>query len=184
MSNDNPNPNDPLSFVRSMWGNMGFSLPGMVAPTFDVDELEKRIKDLKAVEGWLKMNLSMLQATIQGLEVQAATLNAMKTMGTMATNAAQQAAQNASQAADQSGAPATPPPGLDPAAMGMGPETTGALSQAAMWPWQIMQQMQEQMQEQLQRQAESTKAPAAKASATKAAAKKTSAPKRPRKPAA
>ena len=31
---------DPLNFMRNMWGNMGFSLPGMVAPTFDVDELD------------------------------------------------------------------------------------------------------------------------------------------------
>ena len=29
--------NDPLNFMRNMWGNMGFSLPGMVAPTFDID---------------------------------------------------------------------------------------------------------------------------------------------------
>ena len=62
---------DPLNFMRNMWGNMGFTLPGMVAPTFDVDELEKRIKDMKAVEGWLRMNLSMLQMTIQGLECSA-----------------------------------------------------------------------------------------------------------------
>lgn len=74
------NANDPLQFMKNMWGNMGFSLPGMVTPTLDVDELEKRITDLKAVEGWLKMNLTMLQTTIQGLEVQKmslATFNAM-----------------------------------------------------------------------------------------------------------
>ena len=57
--------NDPLEFMKGMWGNMGFSLPGMVTPTFDVDELEKRIHDLKAVEGWLRMNLSMLQMRSQ-----------------------------------------------------------------------------------------------------------------------
>ena len=66
--------NDPLNFMRNLWGNMGFSLPGMVAPTFDVDELDKRIKDMKAVEGWLRMNLSMLQMTIQGLEMQRTTV--------------------------------------------------------------------------------------------------------------
>ena len=74
------NANDPLQFMKNMWGNMGFSLPGMVTPTLDVDELEKRITDLKAVEGWLKMNLTMLQTTIQGLEMQKmslATFNAM-----------------------------------------------------------------------------------------------------------
>jgi hypothetical protein len=176
MSNEHANPNDPLGFVRNMWGNMGFSLPGMVTPTFDVDELEKRIKDLKAVEGWLRMNLSMLQATIQGLEMQVTTLAAVKAMGTMASNAAQQAAQGASQAAGSAG---TQPPAAD-AAMGTSPEAAGALSQAAMWPWHLMQQMQEQLQE----QAEAAKAKAKAPEPKPAASKKAAAPKRPRKPAA
>ena len=42
MSNNTPNLNDPLAFVRSMWSGMGITMPGMVTPTFDVDELEKR----------------------------------------------------------------------------------------------------------------------------------------------
>lgn len=71
---NNPNPQDPMEFLKSMWGNMGFSLPGMVTPTLDADELGKRIADLKAVEGWLKSNLSLLQMTIQGLEMQRTTL--------------------------------------------------------------------------------------------------------------
>ncbi len=75
------NAQDPLEFVRGMWNNMGFSLPGMVTPTLDVDELDKRITDMKAVEGWLKMNLNMLQMSIQGLELQRATLAAVKAMG-------------------------------------------------------------------------------------------------------
>ena len=49
MSNENPA--DPLEFMRRMWGNMGFSLPGMVAPTFDVDELDKRIA-AELIGGW------------------------------------------------------------------------------------------------------------------------------------
>ncbi|MDR1462911.1 MAG: hypothetical protein LBI68_07235 [Azoarcus sp.] len=71
---------DPLEFVRNMWGRMGFSLPGMVTPTLDVDELDKRIGDMRAVEGWLKMNLSMLQMAIQGLDVQRAAIAAVKAM--------------------------------------------------------------------------------------------------------
>ncbi|MFA7269742.1 MAG: PhaM family polyhydroxyalkanoate granule multifunctional regulatory protein [Sterolibacterium sp.] len=71
-------PQDPLEFLKSMWGGMGFPLPGMVAPTLDMGELDKRIADLKAVEGWLKMNLNMLQTTIQGLEVQRHTLSALQ----------------------------------------------------------------------------------------------------------
>lgn len=78
---DNANNNaDPLNMIKNMWGSMGFSLPGMVAPTMDVNELDKRITDLKAVEGWLKMNLTMLQTSIQGLEMQrmsVSTFNAM-----------------------------------------------------------------------------------------------------------
>jgi len=71
---------DPMEFLKSMWGNMGFSLPGMVTPTLDTDELSKRITDLKAVEGWLKSNLSLLQMTIQGLEMQRTTLATLQQM--------------------------------------------------------------------------------------------------------
>lgn len=71
---------DGFEFIRNMWGNMGFGLPGMVTPTVDVDELERRIKDLQAVEGWLKINLGTLQMTIQGLEVQRSTIAAMQAM--------------------------------------------------------------------------------------------------------
>lgn len=80
MSTSSTPPEDGFDFVRKMWSNMGFGLPGMVTPSLDVDELERRINDLKAVEGWLKMNLGMLQMSIQGLEVQRATLAAMQAM--------------------------------------------------------------------------------------------------------
>ncbi len=71
---------DALEFMKNIWGQMGFTVPGMVTPTLDTDELERRIKDLRAVEGWLRTNLAMLQATIQGLEVQHATLASLKAM--------------------------------------------------------------------------------------------------------
>ena len=71
-------PTDPMEFLKSLWGNTGLPLPGLVTPTLDTNELEKRITDLKAVEGWLKSNLSMLQMTIQGLEMQRATLSALQ----------------------------------------------------------------------------------------------------------
>ena len=69
-----------MDFMRQLWGNMGFGLPGMMTPSLDVDEIDKRVTDLRAVEGWLKMNLSMLQMTIQGLEVQRAALSAVRAM--------------------------------------------------------------------------------------------------------
>ena len=81
------NAQEPLDFLKSMWGNMGFPLPGMVAPTVDTNELERRIADLKAVEGWLRMNLSMLQMTIQGLEMQKNTLATMQAISQSAAGA-------------------------------------------------------------------------------------------------
>lgn len=77
MSEGKATPPDPFEAVKALWGSMGFAMPGMVAPTFDSTELDKQIADLKAVEGWLQMNLGMLQTTIQGLEMQRSTLAAM-----------------------------------------------------------------------------------------------------------
>ena len=77
MSTDNT-AQDPLEFLKTMWGGMGFAVPGMVTPTTDVAELDKRIAELKTVEGWLRVNLNMLQMSIQGLEMQRATLAAMQ----------------------------------------------------------------------------------------------------------
>ena len=78
---------DPMDFLKNMWGSMGMPLPGMVTPTLDTNELEKRITDLKAVEGWLKTNLGMLQMTIQGLEMQRSTLAAMHAISQSASSA-------------------------------------------------------------------------------------------------
>jgi len=45
-----------------------------VAPTMSVEELDKRITELKAVQFWLDQNATALKATIQALEVQKMTL--------------------------------------------------------------------------------------------------------------
>lgn len=47
-------------------------------PTLDPAELEKKISELKSVESWLKLNLSMLSSTIQGMEVQLATITTLQ----------------------------------------------------------------------------------------------------------
>jgi len=63
---------------RRLWGPLGVPLPGMAVPTFDPQEVEKRIAELKSVEAWLTMNLNMLRLSINGLEMQRAALQAMK----------------------------------------------------------------------------------------------------------
>lgn len=67
---------DGFDFVKKIWGNL--PIPSVMNPTTDLDELDKRISDLKAVEQWLNVNLSMLRATIQGLEVQRGTIATIK----------------------------------------------------------------------------------------------------------
>ena len=56
----------------------------MMAPLTSVEELDKRITDMRAVEQWLKLNLNMLQSAIQALEVQRATLATLRAFGAFA----------------------------------------------------------------------------------------------------
>lgn len=70
-------PQDPFEMFRRLWGPLGVPLPGMAMPTLDPKEIEKRIADLRSIEGWLAMNLNMVKFSIQGLELQHATLLAM-----------------------------------------------------------------------------------------------------------
>jgi hypothetical protein len=56
--------------------NMG----SWVAPTLNVEELDKRITELKAVQFWLEQNSRALAATIQALEVQKMTLSTLSGM--------------------------------------------------------------------------------------------------------
>lgn len=75
---------DTLDFVKNLWGSMsvpGMGVPGITAPTMSVEELDKKISDLKAVEAWLNLNTSMLRGSIQALEVQRGTIATLKSMG-------------------------------------------------------------------------------------------------------
>jgi hypothetical protein len=88
---------DTLDFVKNLWGSMsvpGMSIPGMAAPTLSVDELDKKIADLKAVESWLNVNVAMLRGTIQALEVQRGTIATLKSMGAALADAVKQPGAN------------------------------------------------------------------------------------------
>jgi hypothetical protein len=69
---------DPFEMFRRLWGPLGVPIPGMAMPTLDPQEVEKRIADLRSIEGWLTLNLNMVKFSIQGLEMQKAALEAMK----------------------------------------------------------------------------------------------------------
>lgn len=75
-----------FEFLQNIAKGAGNSLPQMpnlgnwVAPTLNVEELDKRIEELKNVQFWLEQNSRALAATIQALEVQKMTLATLKGM--------------------------------------------------------------------------------------------------------
>jgi hypothetical protein len=71
-------PQDPFEMFRRLWGPLGVPIPGMAVPTFDPQEVERRVAELRSVEAWLNMNLNMVRLSIQGLELQRSALQAMK----------------------------------------------------------------------------------------------------------
>ena len=105
---------DPFELLKKMWAPMGLPL----APLLDQDDIEKRIADLKSVETWLSMNMNVLRMTIQGLEMQKATLAAFQSMQPKADPPPKADAQ------PKAGAGPVPPP-----------------SAADAW-WSLLQQMQ------------------------------------------
>lgn len=112
----------PAEMLDNMWGMMrltpfGSAFPGMqpgtakgfggplaamsdlMKPLMDVEELDKRITDMRAVEQWLKLNLNMLQSATQALEVQRATLSTLSAFGAFAQASMTQPADAANAAA-------------------------------------------------------------------------------------
>lgn len=75
-----------FDFLQSLAKGASQTIPQMpnlsnwVAPTLNVEELDKRIDELKAVHFWLDQNGKALGATIQALEVQKMTLATLKGM--------------------------------------------------------------------------------------------------------
>ena len=84
-----------FDFLQSLTKGTAQTLPQMpslsswVAPTLDVEELEKRIQELRAVHIWLEQNSKALGATIQALEVQKMTLATLKGMNCSMADLAQ-----------------------------------------------------------------------------------------------
>jgi len=92
-------PQEAMDFMQKMWNPLGvpipgFNLPGTQAPgpagampfpnpatmfaTLDPAEVDRKIGELKIVEGWLTMSLSMMQMSIKTLELQKAALEALR----------------------------------------------------------------------------------------------------------
>ena len=120
---DAKQPQDPFEMFRKLWGPLGLPVPGMAMPTLDPREIEKRIADLRSIEGWLSMNLNMVRMAISGLEVQKAALEAMQAAGR--------------------------PPNVA-AGGGVTPDGASgdAAAQAMLWPWTVLQRAMQSVEQQ------------------------------------
>ena len=163
-----PGMTDTLDFVKNLWGGMQIpgtvpgmaGMPAMPGAGMSVEDLDKKIADLKAVEAWLTLNQNMLHGTIQALEIQRGTLATLKAMGDsmaqamgqtkvgessvapfaqffaqMAQAATPAAAAQTPQTPPAPAAPLPPPP--DPAQAA--PDAAGAAMPAAMAWWNLLQ---------------------------------------------
>lgn len=127
MSDSNPTP-FPNPFAMMMpgldamrqWAGVGSTPgtpPGWVAPTVNVEDLDKRIQELKVVQYWLEQNARMIAATVQGLEVQKMTLTTLQSMNVQAdelAKALQVQPQDMMAAWAKSVAPKRPEPEFEP----------------------------------------------------------------------
>lgn len=71
-----------MEMMRNAWaslsgaGGLAQSLP--LTPPMSLEDLDRRINELRTVESWLRMNLSMLSSAIQGMEVQRSTIATLR----------------------------------------------------------------------------------------------------------
>ncbi len=160
---------NPFDILNTPWGKlpMGNAIPGVGSFNFtDLKEMDKRIAELKAVEQWLGLNLSMLKTTIQGLEIQRGTLAALQSFTESMTAPAKD--KPAASGGSTSAASAANPFAI-PVSFTNG-QVTPAAEQASAW-WDALQQQFGQMMVAAQASAQSMMDPQPKE--PKRAAKKT-----------
>ncbi len=93
------------------------AVPGMtswVAPTLSVEEIDKRIQELKSVLFWLEQNTTALKATIQAMEVQKMTLSTLQSMNVSMADLAKAFTAKAPAAGPQAAAPQQAAPQPEP----------------------------------------------------------------------
>ena len=69
---------DLFDFFQKMWNPTSFPMPGIFTPSMSVEDIEKKLNELRSVENWLKVNLSFLQMTIKTLDMQKSALDTLQ----------------------------------------------------------------------------------------------------------
>jgi hypothetical protein len=95
-------PQDAMEFMQKMWNPFGVPMPGFDLPgaaaslaagsipglpfpnpaamlaTLDPAEIERKIGELTVIEGWLQMSLNLMQMSIKTMQLQKASLEALR----------------------------------------------------------------------------------------------------------
>jgi hypothetical protein len=88
-------PQEALEFMQRMWNPFGMPVPGFTPPgaapasmpfpnpatmfaTLDPAEIDKKIAELRVIENWLSMSQNFMKMSIKTLELQKASLEAMR----------------------------------------------------------------------------------------------------------
>jgi hypothetical protein len=72
------NPASPeamFEMFQKMANPFAFPLQNFLMPSLSLEEVDKKIAELKSVQGWLQTNLGLLEVTIKSLEYQKALLS-------------------------------------------------------------------------------------------------------------
>jgi hypothetical protein len=88
-----------MEFMQKMWNPFGMPMPGFAAPgvpgavppgampfpnpaamyaTMDPAEIGRKIEELRVIENWLTMTLNFMQMSIKTMELQKASLEALR----------------------------------------------------------------------------------------------------------
>ena len=67
-------------------GGLPFPNPATMFATLDPAELERKINELRVIEGWLQMSLNLMQLSIKTMELQKASLEALRGTQTPGAN--------------------------------------------------------------------------------------------------
>jgi hypothetical protein len=102
-------PQEALEFMQKMWNPFGMAMPGVMPPaapgmppaapfpnpmamfaTLDPAEIERKIGELRVIENWLAMSLNFIQMSIKTMELQKASLEALRAGAAAASQPRQQ----------------------------------------------------------------------------------------------
>jgi hypothetical protein len=100
-------------------------MPGMaswVAPTLSIEDIDKRIQELKSVLFWLEQNTTALKATIQAMEVQKMTLTTLQSMNVNMADLAKAFTAKPPSAPSDASAPSSSPSSAAPDATSAAPK--------------------------------------------------------------